>query len=149
VALAYTIAISFTYSSSVDIVVTQMAAGLHPLSVLATADPKDFDLWAPKDFAAHDVKVDILPAGHRGDMYHIRGAMTLEPHPLLVYECTDKTTELTDYLKKPVLSPNDVFLTPWTWDNLVGDTNPGGSDYSKRKFSLHSESVATTITGRT
>lgn len=111
----------------------------------ATADPKDFDLWAPKDFATHDGTIYILSAGHRGDMYHVRGAMTLEPHPLLVYECTDKTAELTDYLKKPVPSKEDVFLTTWTWDQLSGANNPGSSDYSKRKFSLCSESVATTV----
>jgi len=125
--------------------VPQMAAELHPSSILATADPKDSELWAPKAFATIDTKIYIIRASHRGDMYHVRGAMTLEPHPLLVYECTSSTTELTDYLKKPVPSENDVFLTPFTWDQLAGAINPGGSDYSKRKFSLYSESVATTV----
>lgn len=111
-----------------------------PEDVLAAAN---FDLWVPNAFAASG-SIYILRASHRGDMYHIRGAMTLEPHPILVYETTDRTTDLTAYLAKPVPSAANVFLTPWTWSQLTSSTNPGAS-YSKRNFTLISESEATQI----
>ena len=42
-------------------------------------------LWVPNTFAQSG-KIYLLSGTHRGDMYHVRGAMILEPHPLLVYE---------------------------------------------------------------
>lgn len=101
------------------------------------------ELWVPNTFAASG-SIYFICASHRGDMYHIRGAYTLEPYPLIVYETTDRTTDLTAYLAKPVKSPAEVFLTPWTWKQLTSSTNPGPS-FSKRKFTLKSESDATRI----
>ncbi|KAN0073541.1 hypothetical protein V8E54_008761 [Elaphomyces granulatus] len=123
--------------------VPQKAAELHPSSIFATAKPKDIELWAPTNFAEGDKKIYTIAANHRGDMYHVRGAMTLVPHPLLVYDCPNRPTELTDYLAKPVPA-NDVFLTTWSWDMLVGSDDPG-PDYSKQTFTVHGESMATTI----
>jgi hypothetical protein len=101
----------------------------HLLGILAAAEPKEHHLWVPKTFAKHG-KVYILPATHQDDMYHVRGAMTLESHPLIVYKCTDKTKELTDYLAK---TAPDAFLTRWTWDQLSGGINPGDFHYCKRE----------------
>jgi hypothetical protein len=111
-------------------------------TLVVQAEPKD--LWVPNTFAQSG-KIYLLSGTHRGDMYHIRGAMILEPHPLLVYDCSSKTLELTAYLAKPVPSPTDVFLTAWTWEQLSGANNPGGAGYSRRKFEVISESPATAI----
>jgi hypothetical protein len=129
--------------------VPQKAAELHPSSILTTADPKDFKLWAPTNFAEGDTNIYVIAANHRGDMYHLRGAMTLVPHPLLVYECPDKPNELIEYLKKPLL-PNNYFLAPWTWDTLIADKFDPGPKYKnirfeQRTFTTNSESRATTI----
>ncbi|KAI9774130.1 MAG: hypothetical protein M1840_005223 [Geoglossum simile] len=105
-------------------------------------EPKD--LWVPSTFAKSG-KIYLLSGTHRGDMYHVRGAMILEPHPLLVFDCSNKTLELTAYLAKPVPSPADVFLSSWTWEQLSGANNPGGTGYSKQEFEIISESAATTI----
>jgi hypothetical protein len=121
--------------------VPQKAAELHPSSIFTTVDPI---LWVPTDFAEGDTNIYVIAANHRGDMYHLRGAMTLVSHPLLVYKCADETTELTDYLKKPLL-PNNYFLTRWTWDMLIDPNFKPGPGYSRRTFKTYSESMATTI----
>lgn len=102
------------------------------------------ELWVPKDFA-NEGKIYLLPANHRGDMYHIRAAMLLEPHNLLVYACSDKTKDLTTYLTRSVASENKMFLTEWSWEMLSGSKDPGGTEHEKRKFEVISESDATTI----
>ncbi|PKY08321.1 hypothetical protein P168DRAFT_277926 [Aspergillus campestris IBT 28561] len=102
------------------------------------------ELWVPKDFA-EEGKIYMLPANHRGDMYHIRAAMLLEPHHLLVYACSDKTKDLTGYLMRSVASENKMFLTEWSWEILSGSKDPIGTGYDKRKFEVISESNATTI----
>jgi hypothetical protein len=114
---------------------------VHPLDILAAPEPKIANLWVPENFAK-DGKVYFLSANHRGDMYHIRGAMALEAHPLVMFNCTEKTKDLTDYLEK---TKEDVFSTTWDKGLLTGDNNPGGSDYCQRKFTLLNESLATTI----
>lgn len=64
-------------------------------------------LWVLKSFA-------VLSADNRGDMYHIPGATSFEPRPLIVHTYDEKDEgqkDLVDYLEKTAA---DSLVTPWT-----------------------------------
>ena len=114
------------------------------LDVSATTKLSEYELWVPEDFAKEG-EIYLLSANHRGDMYHVRAAMLLEPRHLLVYGCTEKTKDLTEYLRRSVSSEKTMFLTGWSWEMLSGSKDPIGTGHDKRKFKVFSESNATTI----
>lgn len=124
-----------------------------------TDDYKVATLWVPKtffpeiDLPTTDPKsksIYLLPASHRGDMYHIRAAMILEPHPLLIYECSETTKDLQKYLEAAVVSPQKhAFLTPWDWEQLINEKNPASEEeagkYTRREITFFTEAGATKI----
>lgn len=100
------------------------------------------ELWVPDDIKKGD-KVYILAGSHSGDMYHLRGAMSLEPHPLIVHSCDDTTKDLTAYLGK---TAPFAFVTELKWLDLVGDREPTQpKQLYKRRVELVKEGQATRI----
>ena len=85
-------------------------------------------------------------------MYHVRAAITLEPLPICVFECTSKTTDLTAYLERSATTGpptrDQCFLTSWEWEILSGDKYPPGEKpemFHRRHFEIISESGATDV----
>lgn len=104
-------------------------------------------------FNPDNQEIYLLSATHRGDMYHIRAAMALEPHPLCLYDCPSKPNDLMAYLGKSRSAssarsisedPATSFQTTLNWKVLAGQSAPS-PEYRKVTFPIISESGATDI----
>lgn len=85
------------------------------------------DIFGPG--TSDTIKYYVLPVSFRGEMYHLRAAMAVNPLPLILVEYTTAAKEdrnvkqLVDYLTSlAIKSGQDVFLTPWTADELTALT---------------------------
>ena len=106
------------------------------------AGPKFARLWVPEEIK-ENAKVYILAGSHSGDMYHVRGAMSLERHQLIVHSCDDTTMDLTAYLRK---TAPFAFVTKLKWHELEGDSKPDHArPLYKRNIELISEGQASRI----
>ncbi|HIE00012.1 MAG TPA: DUF4157 domain-containing protein [Thiotrichaceae bacterium] len=74
----------------------------HPtLAAFQPVQLKNVNLYLPDDFEdlfKNGGKIYMIDASHRGDMYHIRAAWAIEPHPVLIYNYRGEN-DLVEYLK--------------------------------------------------
>ncbi|KFY95887.1 hypothetical protein V500_02628 [Pseudogymnoascus sp. VKM F-4518 (FW-2643)] len=95
--------------------------------------PQLQNVWLPDAFLINEpVKPVIysLQASHRGDMYHVRAAMLLEPKPLFLTDCrpgsdANSTSSLEDYLCWTARSLGQpYFRVPWDYRTYSGKSAP-------------------------
>ena len=80
-------------------------------------DRKNVSIWCPSELP--DGAFYFISATHRGDMYHVRVAMQLNPLPLYLYDCQASTQQLEQYLDLSQLPGQlPVVRVPWTWETL-------------------------------
>lgn len=77
-----------------------------------------------------------MSATHSGDMYHIRAAMAIDPHPICVYDYDTsdkkKTDDCVGYLTRIASATKEgIFVVPWGRDTLTGKTVPTSVDGCK------------------
>ncbi|MCC2546300.1 DUF4157 domain-containing protein [Hymenobacter sp. BT175] len=103
-------------------------------------------MWVPTALESAEA-IYLIDAAHRGDMYHIRAALAVQPLPVLIYNCT-APNDLVHYLSQGGKLAGTLVMT-MAWNPAVDEPPVEQADaYVSKKedgFRIISESAATTV----